>query len=255
MKSLSLIVCLILAVGYLTPVQAVTDAELEALEKQIEQQEAEEKKRAEATEKRKAEAEKKRLAELERQRQEEQRRLEEERGKLEGEKKKLEEARLAELERKRQEEEAKRLALEEQKRKEEEAARARVTVLIFRWSRFVASGESLTLKHNDTNIGTFTSGTFLIYTSPTGKHTFSTEINPSYPPYNIDKTFEFEPGQTYYIQFLVAYDANLVLVSQAEARKAIKGLKNIGNISPDNIFSDYDESEAYQEPSTQRTPL
>ncbi len=37
MKSLSLIVCLILTVGYLTPVQAVTDAELDALEKQIEQ--------------------------------------------------------------------------------------------------------------------------------------------------------------------------------------------------------------------------
>jgi hypothetical protein len=39
MKSLNLIVCLILTVGYHTPVQAVTDAELEALEKQIEQQE------------------------------------------------------------------------------------------------------------------------------------------------------------------------------------------------------------------------
>jgi len=38
MKSLSLIICLILAVGYLTPVQAVTDAELEALEKQIEKE-------------------------------------------------------------------------------------------------------------------------------------------------------------------------------------------------------------------------
>ena len=41
----SLIISLILTVGYLTSVTAVTDAELEALEKQIEQQEAEEKQR------------------------------------------------------------------------------------------------------------------------------------------------------------------------------------------------------------------
>ena len=42
----SLIVCLILTAGHLTSVTAVTDAELEVLEKQIEQLEAEEKQRA-----------------------------------------------------------------------------------------------------------------------------------------------------------------------------------------------------------------
>ena len=57
----SLIISLILTVGYLTTVQAVTDAELEALEKQIEQQEAEEKQKAEAEAKRKAELIRKRL--------------------------------------------------------------------------------------------------------------------------------------------------------------------------------------------------
>ncbi len=45
---------LILAVGYLTHVQAVTDAELEALEKQIEQQEAKDKKQTESKEERTA---------------------------------------------------------------------------------------------------------------------------------------------------------------------------------------------------------
>ncbi len=40
--------------GYLPPVIAVTDAELEALEKQIEQQEAEEKEKAETERKAKA---------------------------------------------------------------------------------------------------------------------------------------------------------------------------------------------------------
>jgi len=43
-----LIISLILSVGYLTPVFAVTDAEIEALEKQIEQQEREEKRKVEA---------------------------------------------------------------------------------------------------------------------------------------------------------------------------------------------------------------
>jgi formylglycine-generating enzyme required for sulfatase activity len=120
----SLIVCLIFIAGYLPPVTAVTDAELEALEKQIEQQEVEEKQQAEAEAKRKAEqkrkAEEKRLSELEKHRlEEEQKRLEEARSKREEEKRKLEQARQAELERKRQEEE-KRLVEEETKRKEEE---------------------------------------------------------------------------------------------------------------------------------------
>jgi len=103
MKSLSLIACLILTNGYVNRVEAVTDAELDALEKQIEQQEVEEKQKVEADGKRRAEAEK--LAE-------EKKRLEEERAKLEEEKRKLEEARLAELERQRREEEAKKQAEE-----------------------------------------------------------------------------------------------------------------------------------------------
>jgi flagellar biosynthesis GTPase FlhF len=110
----SFIVSLIIIFSHQTSVTAVTDAELEALEKQLEQQETEEKKQTEAEAKRKAEqkrkaeaeAEKKRLVELEKQRmEEEQRQLENEKRKFEEEKKKLEESRLAELERKRQEEE------------------------------------------------------------------------------------------------------------------------------------------------------
>ena len=127
MKSLSLIVCLILTVVYVNHVEAVTDAELEALEKQIEQQEAEEKKQAETAEKKKAEAEaklkveqkrkaeeEKRLAELEKQRQaEEQKKLEEQK-RFEEEKRKVEEARLTELERQRTKEEE-RLRAEKEK--------------------------------------------------------------------------------------------------------------------------------------------
>jgi hypothetical protein len=96
-------------VGYLTSVTAVTDAELEALEKQIEQLEAEEIKQIEAAEKKKAEAkrrvERKRKAEAEM----EKKRL--------AEQKIIEEARLAELDRQRQEEEAKKRAEEEKKEK------------------------------------------------------------------------------------------------------------------------------------------
>jgi len=115
MKSLSLIISLILTVGYLASVTAVTDAELEALEKQIEQQEAEEKQKAKAEAKRRAEAEKlaeekKRLAEIEKQLQEKQRQLEDE-------EKKNEETQLAELERQHQEEEAKKRAEEGNKEK------------------------------------------------------------------------------------------------------------------------------------------
>jgi len=99
----SLIVCLILTVGYFSPALAVTDAELEALEKQIEQQEMEVKKQTKSEEKKKAEAEAKRKAEHKR--------------KVETE---MEKKRSAELEQKKKEEaERKRLA-EEMKRKEEE---------------------------------------------------------------------------------------------------------------------------------------
>ena len=112
MKLLSLIISLILTVGYLSPVQAVTDAELEALEKQIEQQEMEEKKQAEAEakrkveQKRKAKAEAKRKAEAEAEKQANEKRKQE-----------AEEKRLAEEETKRKEEEAKKRAEEEKKEK------------------------------------------------------------------------------------------------------------------------------------------
>jgi len=134
MKSLSLIVSLILMVGYLTPVQAVTDAELEALEKQIEQleseekQQAEEKRKAGAAAKRKAEqkrkvnaeAEKKRLAELEKQRIEEEKHL-------------LEETRLAEQERQRQKEEAKKQKVQEQTT-ETKANDCSIIIGVWRWN-------------------------------------------------------------------------------------------------------------------------
>jgi len=80
---------------------------LEALEKQIEQQEVEEKQKAEAAAKSKAAVEKQRLEEIKR---------------IAEEKRMAEEARLAELERQRQEEEAKKRA-EEQRLAEEETER------------------------------------------------------------------------------------------------------------------------------------
>jgi hypothetical protein len=104
MKSHGLIVCLILMVGHLTSVQAVSDAELEALEKQIEQLESDEKKQAEAAEKRKIEAAAKRKAEADA---EKKRLIEFEQKRIREEKRKKEEARLAELEQQRQEEETK----------------------------------------------------------------------------------------------------------------------------------------------------
>jgi chemotaxis protein histidine kinase CheA len=108
-NTLILFSSLILVVGHLTTVAAVTDAELEALEKQIEQLESEEKRQAEAAENKKAEgkrkAEQKRKAEAEM----EKKRL--------AEQKRIEEARLAELERQRKEKEAKKRAEEERKEK------------------------------------------------------------------------------------------------------------------------------------------
>ncbi|MGR3317358.1 MAG: hypothetical protein ACUZ8O_02600 [Candidatus Anammoxibacter sp.] len=100
-----LFICFLLSVFSLTYVAAVTDVELEALEKQIEQLEAEEIKRAEAEAKRRAEAkklaeEKKRLVELEKQRQEE--------------------ARLAEIERQRREKKIKKQEMEVAQKLEKE---------------------------------------------------------------------------------------------------------------------------------------
>jgi hypothetical protein len=99
-----LIISLILMVAHLSSVTAVTDAELEALEKQIEQLESKEKKQLEAAEKKKAVAAAKRKEEIKR--------------KAEAEaKRKAEELRLTELERQRQEKEAKERADEEKKQK------------------------------------------------------------------------------------------------------------------------------------------
>ena len=110
--TLILLSSLVLTVGHLTHVTAVTDAELEALEKQIEQLEVEEKEQAEAEakrkveQKRKAEAEAKRKAEVEAKKQAEEKRKQE-----------AEEKRLAEEETKRKEEEVKKRAEEEKKEK------------------------------------------------------------------------------------------------------------------------------------------
>ena len=102
------IACFILGIAYLFPVQAVTDAELEALEKQIEQQEVEEKKQSETERKAKIEAQRKA---------EEAKQLAEEKKRLEEEKKKIEEARKVELERKREEEVANKKAEQEKTKK------------------------------------------------------------------------------------------------------------------------------------------
>jgi len=113
MKSKTLLILfssLILTVGYLTSVNAVTDEELEALEKQLEQQETEEKRKTEATEKKKVEAKAKRKVEADAKSKAE----EEEKRKAEAEaKRKTEEAGLAEIEQQSKE-------AEEQKRKKEE---------------------------------------------------------------------------------------------------------------------------------------
>ena len=110
MKSISeycLFFILFLSVGFHSSVSAVTDAELEALEKQIEQQEVEEKKKAEVEAKQKAEERKARL---------EKQKLEEEQKRLAEEKRKLEEAKLIELERQRQEETKKRVEKEKEEK-------------------------------------------------------------------------------------------------------------------------------------------
>jgi len=118
MKSIlahSLIFSLILTVGYLSHVHAVTDAELEALEKQIEQQEVEEKQKADAEAKRKAELEKQQWKEAKRIA--EKKRKEEEAKRLTGEEKIK---RKTEGERLREEQEARAQAEEEAQRKEKE---------------------------------------------------------------------------------------------------------------------------------------
>jgi hypothetical protein len=109
MKSKSpliLFLSLMLAVGYLTSVQAVTDAELDALEKQLEQQEIEEDTELEALEKQleQQEVEKTEKEETER------------KANIEAQKKAEEEKRLAEERRKLEEEKE---IIKEEKRKQE----------------------------------------------------------------------------------------------------------------------------------------
>jgi flagellar biosynthesis GTPase FlhF len=248
-----LVTCLILSCTYTTSLQAVTNAELEALEKLIEQQELEEKNKLEerhTEETRKKEAEVQRIKkEQERQRlEEEQRLLEVEKGKLEQEKRKLEDARQAEADRKKQEEEAKQFALEDQKRKEEEAANARVSVVFYRAASYVGSLTTVPLKHNENHIGTLPNGSFLILSSQPGSQSFSTDSG--YPSYDVIKTIDFEPGKIYYLQLGVGFSFSIALISQAEGRNAIKGLKNVGKINPADVLIDYDESEAYKEKDT-----
>ena len=102
---------LIITVGYLTSVTAVTDAELEALEKQIEQLESEEKRQAEAAEKKKTEVEAKRIVNQKRKANAE-----------------VEKKRLAKLEKQRIEEEER--LIKESKKREEEENKNKFTVLI-----------------------------------------------------------------------------------------------------------------------------
>ena len=93
-------------IGYINHVEAFTDAELEALEKQIEELEVDEKKKVDEKVKRKAEEKRKAKAEAEKKRL------------VESEKKqRQEEARLAEIERQSQEEAAKKRVEEEKKEK------------------------------------------------------------------------------------------------------------------------------------------
>lgn len=130
-----LIVCLILTTAHLTSVTAVTDAELEAIEKQIEQQEAVSDAELEAIEKQidQQEEEEKQSIELERRRlEQEQKKLAEQR-RIEEEKRKAEEARLAELERQR---------VEKEIMEEKEQVKKR------QYDKFIAEAEQATDKNN-----------------------------------------------------------------------------------------------------------
>ncbi len=116
MKPLILFSSLLLTVGYLLPVHAVTDAELEALEKKIEQQETEDKQKIETEKKKKKEAEAKSKEEQKRKVEAETQRKSEEKEKRKAEaeaERKAEEARLAEIEQQRQEVEEKKRIKEE----------------------------------------------------------------------------------------------------------------------------------------------
>lgn len=117
-----LIISLILTVGCLIPVHAVTDAELEALEKQLEQLESEKLKQVDEEAKQKAEAEAKQRAEQKRKNEAEAKRQAEE------------QKRIAEDERLRTEQEA-RAQAEAEKQKKEEEKRAQ-------FSQYMKNGDS-----------------------------------------------------------------------------------------------------------------
>jgi len=113
-----LFICFLLSVFSLTYVAAVTDAELEALEKQIEQQEVEEKQKAEANAKRRAEAALKSKIEQKRKAEAEAIRKADEEAKRKAATE-AEKNRLAEINRRKIEDDVKRKEKEQQRIKEE----------------------------------------------------------------------------------------------------------------------------------------
>jgi hypothetical protein len=208
---------------------------LEVLEKQIEQQEAENKKKAEAEAKRIVDE---RKAELEKQKlQKEQKQLAEEKRKLEEQKRKLEEARQAEFKRKQQEEEAKQLAIEELERKAEEAKKAIVTLVFYRNQSYPFGGGSALISHDGNEIGKLLSKSYFIYQSPPGKQNFKATI---FGDWNAEKGFDFKPSSTNFV--MVAIDwTTLNLSIETGGVEAISKLKNSGSIDPKQFFNNFDE--------------
>ena len=226
-----LLPCLLAAPVYSTA-QAPTDEELKALEQQIEKKEAEQ-----ADAKKKAEAERKQKEDAAQQAAEEQ-------------KKKLEEAQRVNLEKqlqeeetKRQEEETKRLAIEEQKRKDEEAAKSKVTIIFYRNQGYVASKGTAHVYHNKEDIGRLPNKTYFIYFSPPGTQNFMASV---YDTNEVENTFEFKPGQTYYVSIHWGFSEGVLeIVPNADGRSALKGTTNTGNINPADVLSDYEKVEAH----------
>ena len=234
-----LLPCLLAAPVFLTA-QAPTDEELKALEQQIEKKEAEQ---AEA--KKKAEAETKRKVEAERKQKEEEaaKAAEEQKKKLEEAQRVNLEKQLQEEETKRQEEETKRLAIEEQKRKDEEAAKSKVTIIFYRNQGYVASKGNAHVYHNKEDIGRLPNNTYFIYFSPPGTQNFMASV---YDTNEVENTFEFKPGQTYYVSIHWGFSGGVLeIVPNADGRSALKGTTNTGNINPADVLSDYEKVEAH----------
>jgi hypothetical protein len=110
------------------------------------------------------------------------------------------------------------------------------------------------MKFNENNIASMPNGSFqVLYTTP-GSNSFSTDSG--YPGYDIDRSFDFEPSQIYYIKIGVGFSFTIELISNTEGRESIKGLKNVGKIHPADVLDDYDESEAFKEQeSIKEVPL